>query len=104
MNVFTLLQYLKNPFVLSVTLGVLVVLAYMIDAKVSSRDRDRTDYLKLFGTIVATVLGSHFYLRGTSPRSQTGGTTFYASSTRPVIKTHTPLFGSSEVYDENPTF
>lgn len=130
MNILAILKYLHNPFIFAPVLGVIVVIAYMVDAKIAKRDRDRTDYLKLFGTIVATVLGSHFFLKTKSLSQASSSASSFSfpfqlggSSSAPSQSHHqshytpsytetvhrsppvtAPLFSSSDVYAENPKF
>jgi len=108
MNPLSLLKYLRNPIVLAIVLGVLVVVSFMVDAKVNNRDRDRADYLKLFGSVIATSLATHFYLKS-KPTSQYGGSSHapapvhahYDPTPQPQT---TSLYSSSDVFADTPNF
>lgn len=108
MNPLTLLKYLRNPFVLAIALGVLVVISFMVDAKMNQRDRNQSDYFKLFGSVVATSLTTHFYLKSkpSSPHSQQGGGTYQAAPIQSQY-THEPvtnLYTDSDVFSGSPNF
>lgn len=104
MNPVILLKYLRNPFILAVTLGVLVVISFIVDAKINNRDRDRTDYLKLFGTIIATSLTTHFYLKS-KPSSQYGGAPQpHVPQFMPDPITHNSPYTSADVFADTPNF
>lgn len=125
MQISTILSYLKNPFLLAAVLAIFVTIAFMIDAKVSDRDRDRADYLKLFSSIFFSVIGSHYFLKSGYPQisrsqHQSGGSGRHHSSfasapqpshTQEFTSFHAPsgtatasAFDSSDVFVENPNF
>lgn len=103
MNPLTLLKYLRNPFVLALAMGVLVVISFFIDAKMNNRDRNQADYLKLFTSVVATSLTTHFYLKSKpSSSSQYGGShrQEYAQAEQPSVN----LYDDDDVYADTPNF
>lgn len=103
MNFLSLIKYLRNPFVLSVVLGTLVVISFMVDAKMNNRERNSSDYLKLFGSVIATSLTTHFYLKSKPSKSvpQFGGGSSYIPA---PTQTHVPHFESSPAYSSSDVF
>lgn len=101
-NILQYLKYLKNPFVFSVVLGVFMVILFMIDAHVYSRDKDKTDYLKIFGSVVLSSLSTHYYLRNNTQKSvQKGG---YTNTQATPMPTNYNTYDNADVFDENPNF
>lgn len=111
MNPLTLFKYLRNPFVLATVLATLVVISFMVDAKMNDRDRNSSDYLKLFGSVLATSLTTHFYLKTKAPTSlpQFGGSSSYApapSQPQPHVPQFdpSPSYSSADVFADTPNF
>ena len=103
MNPLTLLKYLRNPFVLAIALGVLVVISFMVDAKMNQRDRNQSDYLKLFSSVVSTSLTTHFFLKSkpSSSSHQLGGNSYQSA---PVQSHYAPEPVSSGVYNDSDVY
>jgi hypothetical protein len=90
----------------------------MVDAKINDRDRNSSDYLKLFGSVIATSLTTHFYLKTKAPTSlpQFGGSTQasitsvpltqYKTQTQPHVPQFdtTPSYTSADVFADTPNF
>ena len=99
LNIYTMLKYLHNPFIFSVFLGTLVTIAFIVDSKIYNKDRDRNDYLKIFGTVLASVLGSHYFLKSGNSKIQKGGSILDSK----IDYENLPSYGG-KVFAENPDF
>lgn len=120
MQISVIISYLKNPFLLAAVLAILVTVFFMIDAKISDRERDRNDYLKLFSSVFLSVIGSHYFLKSGYPQSSkshhhhSGGGRHHSSYAPAPQPSHTQEFqsfhipqqsmDSSDVFVENPSF
>ena len=114
MNLSLFMRYIFNPFIFAMLLGFVLTIGLFIEGKVSGNDeKDKMDYLKIFGVTTVSALVSHFVLKYKSGGIQFGGGGGWGSGYVPTIKhrveqVSAPVqrvsYSSNDVYDENPRF